>query len=738
MKKRIFSVFLALVLCLSLLPGITPTAKAEAAVDIGLTHMNIFGGGTNLIGRHYPFARYDSLISDLLDEEGRQDYETEAEEIRYRKAGVMFQAASLEASSSREYFFTGSGSYEVVFYANKKLDPSLMEWKYADTSNPDSSRKFYEWVIGDGEDAIYSYRSWIHVPESSTTASLYYNGSPVVTLTLTLIDESETWVTNCMVDSFREQEPGIFSELTLELFGFNLPSDPSAYALYQSYGGDLLAKASQAYQVEIAYTCDRTTVVFSFEDGMSYDELISWPDLYINGNLSYYYAKPEDRNEERFHDYGFVQLPNCYSGLCATGLEAVNLTNAAARNIEMHPIFSGGYDYPPEKNLSDYAGLGMYLFPSRASWQYTYEGNGSPAYWLARSGANSIHELYLYGYEKLDLDLLKLSGVDMVEPFTVSVFGDGGWELYTYRAVISVPAAGGTIGLSYNGCPLVNLPAYRVSGLDEAQVPIDWDIYDSESPTEFESYPAPLVCTCWTSDVTLENGVMTDFDVALSGFNLPNGEGENDALAYELYCHEAADNGETFATAESVKVDKYGKTIVHFKVVDAKYGPCTCDLYIYGRNMIYCTYTGNKLPDGSGYITDELRLYGGMRNGVGVRVFSPYNVLGKNYEKTPVTTTWNEDDSDTVSITANITSWDLQRNDLRAVDDEPSQVMVVMAVYNEAGRMIGVVTKTITEPELVTLTLSSKDAQRACLFVLDLSDGCIPIKSMLEFFAEEP
>ena len=92
--KRLTGALLALVLCLGILPM---ESRAEAGDWAGVTHMNIFGAGTDLRGRNYPFARYDDLIEDLLDGEGRPVISTQADDIRYRKAGVMFQAAPIDS-----------------------------------------------------------------------------------------------------------------------------------------------------------------------------------------------------------------------------------------------------------------------------------------------------------------------------------------------------------------------------------------------------------------------------------------------------------------------------------------------------------------------------------------------------------------------------------------------------------------------------------------------------------------
>lgn len=753
--KRIRVLVLALALVLGVLPGLAGASEAPPYdMDDGLTHMNIFGAGTDLIGRAYPFARYDSRIQDLLDESGRPDYAGMEEDIRYRKAGVMFQAASLEGTREREYFFSGGGAYQIVFYSTKRLLTDNLTWSSTDA--PLVNDRFTERVIGEGEYALFSYVNFVSVPETDASATLYYGGTPAASLTLRQISETGVFVTNMLVSSYREQEPGVFSELTLELYGFNLPMDAAAYALREEHlsneqgeiveDGQLLAAASAVQQEEIAFTCQRVTVTFSFENGIDHGALNVWPELYINDALSFYYAPPEQRGDWRYNYYDFVQLPNCYSGRLATGLQAVNLTNAAATDINMSPEFTGAFlDYPPLTQVREYWGMGQALFPAEKDWQYQYSGMEAPAYWLAATGDASIHELYLYGEAELDPALLQLYGVEVAEPFMVSVFGDGGGELYTYRAAIRVPEAGGTLGLSYCDSPLFDLPLYRVADLDKARIPTDYEWAQWEPATEWEDYPAPLVCTCWAADFTLgADGGMRSFDLALSGFNLPT-----DPAAYDLFSYEAADAGETFVRAEAVRVDDYGKTIVTFSVENPKYlrgatYPILCDVVArnhYPGNMNFFTSYSNMggpgltgrtvAPGGDGlwHITRDLRDYG-MFCGCALRLFSPWNVLGKDYDamfSKPVDFAWNEGETDAVSVTAYVTSSDLQRNaDL--APEEQITVTVLLALYDEAGRLIGVTTQEITAPQTVKLSLSDEDADSAALFCWVQGDALTPLK----------
>lgn len=734
--NRVLGLLLALLLCLGALP-LTPQAQEPEEGD-GLIAMNIFGAGTNLIGRSYLMARYDSRLEGLLDEDGRPDFESFEDGIRYRKAGKMLQAANLQGSRMREYYFLESGVYDIAFYSQKQLDARRMRL----LGSAYVSGSFTERVYGEGDYALYVYFASLWVPEEDCTATLYLDGTEAVQLVLTHISVTGSWPTSCEVTGYREASDGVLSALRLRLTGFNLPGEAGAYSLRDEDSGALLAEAA-----EVEGSGGEATLLFRFDGGMD-SGLLSWPNLYIDGALSFYYA-PEEERDWRYESYGFVQIPSVYSGVCETGLTGVNLTNAGATNIESFPVFSGQYmDYPPDGRIGSYMGLGMPLLAAyQADW--IRDGMASPAYFLAASDGATVHELYLYGTEELEPSRLGVVGAELTEPFTCSVFGDGNGTLYTYRAVVSIPAEGELLGVDYRDAPLASFPVHRVENFQDARIPRDYDPYEDpfHLPSQWSETPAPLVCTCWTEDFQLDgDGVISSFDLAFSGFNLPA-----DYSDYRLFCYEAEqeleaarDSGEAydaadyvFAQASSLRVDEYGKTVVTFQVRNPRYAGCTTypifyrmDTENHYTDMKYFSYyssiysEGNELMnynvyeghDGKWYITEALRDYG-LFYGVTLRAFSPYNVLGKDYDALfgkALDFDWTGDDTVTVSayITSDVFRWGWD-------EEDPPSVTVLLAAYDEAGRLLSVNSEVLHAPGRVSLSTDAAGAASASLFCLD-------------------
>ena len=726
--KRLTGALLALVLCLGILPM---ESRAEAGDWAGVTHMNIFGAGTDLRGRNYPFARYDNLIEDLLDGEGRPVISTQADDIRYRKAGVMFQAAPIDSDGTREYYFREAGFYDIAFYSRNRLDAAKIKLLGAAEQVLD----FTEQVYGSGDNAIYAYSTRASV-SGSGSAVVRYDDTDVLTIVLTQVEETGPWPTTMLVTGYRERSSGVLSEVTLELTGFNLPDDPAAYALWDSENETRIAAASS-----VSGDDKGLYVTFAFDGGIPAGELMGWPNLFINGSLSYYYLPAEKREEDqgkmidRYKQYGFVQIPSVYSGTCETGLDAINVTNAGATYIDGAPAFSGEYvDYPPDPHLGTYMGLGMPLFPGMSHEVGPIMGGFAPAYFFSAETGETKHEIYLYGTEELDPAQLAICGANLVEPFTRNTFGDGEGTLYFYRGVITKPAADGYIGIVYRDAPLYTLPTYQVADYSKARLPLNW-VDEFEPPKAWYEAPAPLVCTCWVDDYqTDEAGVMTSFDVAFSGFNLPT-----DYSAYSLYCFEAADADQVFARAAALRVDDYGKTIVTFTVKNPQYASCTTYPRIFDCPVSYLAYSsshseaGKPLMSYTVYpvggvwrITNALKTYG-MWWGATTRVFSPYQVLGKTYEEEPVAFTWAG--TDTVTAEAVITGRDLMWNQFMENEEDWVTYTVLLAVYDKNGRMIDTVSKQITSPQRVSLTADATDGASASLFCL--GSEMEPVKAKL-------
>ena len=742
--NRVLGLLLALLLCLGGLP-LKPQAQEPEEEGDGLIAMNIFGAGTNLIGRSYLMARYDSRLEGLLDEDGRPDFESEEDGIRYRKAGKMLQAANLQASRERAYYFLESGSYDIAFYAQKRLDVQRMRLEGVSTYG-----SFTERVYGEGEYALYVYFARLWVSDGDSEATLYLNESPAVRFSLSQIHETGSWPTSCELMGYRELSDGVLSALRLRLTGFNLPGEAGAYSLRDETDGELLAEADEAWG-----SGGEVTLLFRFADGMDYGRL-SWPNLYIDGALSFYYA-PEEERDWRYEAYGFVQIPSVYSGVCETGLTAVNLTGAGATQIESYPLIAGEYmDYPPDGQVRSYMGLGMPLLAEyQADW--VRDGMAAPAYFLAADDGAGVHELYLYGTEELEPERLGLVGVELTEPFTRSVFGDGDGTLYTYRAAVSIPADAEMLGVDYQDAPLASFPLYRVENFGDARIPSDYDPVEDpfHEPEHWSETPAPLVCTCWAEDFQLgEDGRICSFDLAFSGFNLPT-----QASDYRLHCIEAEhdleaarESGEPFepsdyifAEAESLRVDDYGKTVVHFAVRNPAYVGCTTypifyhmDDFNHYLDMKYFSYyssmyeEGNERisytvyedADGKWYITEALRNYG-MFYGVTLRAFSPCNVLGKDYEAVfgkALDFDWTGED--TVTVSAYVTSdefrwgWD---------EEDPPTLTVLLAAYDADGRLLSVSSEVLHAPGRVSLSTDAAGAASAALYCLDSQQS--PIKN---------
>ncbi len=397
----------------------------------------------------------------------------------------------------------------------------------------------------------------------------------------------------------------------------------------------------------------------------------------------------------------------------ATGVEYMNISHAGALFVnEGFGVGNTGdvhglYLKTPDSRMTTYWETGAPLYPEDT---IQMGSDSLPlSYTFAPSDAPTVHEIDLYGDEALDPALFTVTGATLKEDFSVNFYGDNlsgvdsysitsGRILYTYSALIEVPAADTPVHIYYDGVEITGFMARRNADRTKAKQITTMRYLDFEDNDE---------------------GVIKSFRVEISGFDLPTGA-DDYYLLPENNGESAEDGGATtthnpgteFAKLKSVEgPDAAGRIILSFDVTHPELLNGSGDGLAWTGAGLCVKVTGEPDP-----ISDVMAIHYVI---VGDNRYSPL-IIYPSYEgggswaklqDSPIDATRQriyraERTKDRVTSAVNISS-------------EETGDMAVLAVYDDSGKLLYADASKGTEPSTLFLSTGLTDARTASVLLLD-------------------
>ena len=395
----------------------------------------------------------------------------------------------------------------------------------------------------------------------------------------------------------------------------------------------------------------------------------------------------------------------------ATGLEGINLTcgGAAFANGSWGNSFQtiqGEYKVKPDSRMWQHIGTSTPLFYEDQRYIVTYADDIPLTFYLSPTSQEStLHELVLYGSRPLDPALLSLKGAEMVRPFTMGSYGDNekamgpygeetGKILNFYSCMLRIPQSPTSLGIFYDGVEVRTIPLYR----------------DAEGTHE---KIARRVTTFWVSDYRDDaDGNLVSIDLVMTGFSLPTAP--DSYLVCDRVWNSALNGGDgdyeylPVAHCTALRADEAGRYTLTFEVTP-EYTPAAKWVRADAPNLLVETASewdsGETTYNGKKY--SALGYYQYAVSGFSwVDLRTPFDCL---YKEHPVRAT--ADGTVTVSVNASV---------------EDVGETVILATYDENGRMLGVNRETITKPGAVEVSVSADGAYKADAF--QLSSELTPVE----------
>ena len=387
----------------------------------------------------------------------------------------------------------------------------------------------------------------------------------------------------------------------------------------------------------------------------------------------------------------------------ATELEGINLTcgGAAFCNGSWGNSFQyleGEYKVKPDSRMWQYIGSSTPLFYEDQRYIVTYASDIPLTFYLSPTSQEStLHELILYGSKPLDPALLSLKGAELVQPFTMGSYGDNekamgpygeetGSILYFYSCMLRIPQSPTSLGLFYDGVEVRTIPLHRdVEGTHEKI--------------------ARRVTTFWVSDYQDDaDGNMVSIDVVMTGFGLPT------SPSSYLVCDRVwkainEDEGHyeylLVAHCTALRVDEAGRYTLTFQVAP-DYRSAAKWVRADAPNLLVETTnewdSAETIHNGKKYTA--LGYYEYAVSGFSwVDLRTPFDCL---YKAHPV----HAAADGSVAVT------------LEAAPEDVGET-VILAVYDENGKMVGLRQETITQAGPMEISVPAEGAYKASAFQLD-------------------
>ncbi len=397
----------------------------------------------------------------------------------------------------------------------------------------------------------------------------------------------------------------------------------------------------------------------------------------------------------------------------ATGVEYMNISRAGATFVsESMGVGDSGnvhgkYLKTPDSRMTTYWETGAPLFPEDG---YSMGSDSIPLnYTFASSTTPTVHEIDLYGEEKLDPSLFTITGATLKGDFTVNVYGDNlggvdsygitsGVVLYTYSALIEVPAADTPVHIYYDDVEITGFMARRDANRTKAKQITTFRYLDFEDDDE---------------------GTIKSFRVEISGFNLPTGADdyylmpENNGVSGEdggsMFTH---DPGLEFAQLKSVEgPDAAGRIILNFDVTHPELLNGTGDGLAWMGAYLCAKVTGESSSVFDAMADQYINV--GDNKYSTLIIYPSYEGggAGAKLQDAPIDATRQriyraERTKDAVTSAVNISS------------DETGD-MAVLAVYGDNGKLLYADASKGSEPSTLFLSTGLTDARTASVLLLD-------------------
>ena len=235
MKKRLWSIALALVMCLSLLPAAAlaeePEGEGGTTEAAPFEFINISGTGT-IQDSDFLVGAYQSILSQI---------ENPQENKEAQKASVQIKAVRLKNNGGTPegeltYYYVADDSpsvHEIRLYGYTEIEPTRLG-----VSGTDLSGTIEKHVYGDGDNtvgrfggALYWYTIPVTFPASGESFDLTLDRTPF--LTISVVHMSDTaplaLVSTIWVKDYEDGDGDVPNSVTLEILGASLPNEASEY-----------------------------------------------------------------------------------------------------------------------------------------------------------------------------------------------------------------------------------------------------------------------------------------------------------------------------------------------------------------------------------------------------------------------------------------------------------------------------------------------------------------------------
>lgn len=273
MKKfgKLSALLLALVFCLSLLPGGAWAEGEEPAEPIFFAAMMSKAGARD-VGNSVVGAEWLGYAEKLGEDYSMSDF---------LKTRLMLTAMDLCLEDAAFFIpeslsANGFSYHELTLFSRQELDPASIE-----LTGVQYMGEIEKHVVGDVDSAGNDGRVWWYtvglcVPGSDFDMELCVGG--VKDGSIKIIHPQGVGgmalFTTMQVYDYAETEPGVFDSLTLRVSGFNLPSQPQYYLIGNAYEEEPVRYAASTLTAEDDY--GYRYVTFDFDGAVTAQDFIWW------------------------------------------------------------------------------------------------------------------------------------------------------------------------------------------------------------------------------------------------------------------------------------------------------------------------------------------------------------------------------------------------------------------------------------------------------------------------------
>lgn len=271
---KLSALLLALVFCLSLLPGGAWAEGEEPAEPIFFAAMMSKAGARD-VGNSVVGAEWLGYAEKL----GEDDFFTPAG----MKTRLMLTAMDLRDPDAAFFIpeslsANGFSYHELTLFSHQELDPASIE-----LTGVQYMGEIVKHVVGDADSLGNDGRVWWYtvglcVPGSDFDMELRVGG--VKDGSIRIIhpagegDSMIALFTTMQVYDYAETEPGVFDSVTLRVSGFNLPDDPQYYLIGDAHTEDAAFYAASTVTAEDDY--GYRYVTFDFDGAVTAQDFIWW------------------------------------------------------------------------------------------------------------------------------------------------------------------------------------------------------------------------------------------------------------------------------------------------------------------------------------------------------------------------------------------------------------------------------------------------------------------------------